>query len=236
MALTAAQIEQQKQAGRGTALLRPADARLRQGPVLRPFQRPACSSLSATFVPRNVSASTTSRRRGAPLLRRTHRRGRHRPQRRDSARSGRRPRAARRAGHDRAEGVRRPGFSQLAYCRIMEVIGGHDAGVGRLRQRPSQHRHPRPAAVRHRGTETPLAAAAGQRRTARRLRPDRTGGRLRRQQCADHRHADAGRQGLHPQRDQTLDHQRRHRRRADRHGAHAGAGGRTRRRKSPPFS
>ena len=45
MALTAAQIDKQRKAGRRTPFLRPADARLRQGSVLWPFQRRCCSPI-----------------------------------------------------------------------------------------------------------------------------------------------------------------------------------------------
>ena len=52
--------------------------------------------------------AAAGRGRGPPLLRRAHRRRRHRPRRRHSAGSHRRPRPARRARHDRPEGIRRP--------------------------------------------------------------------------------------------------------------------------------
>ena len=81
------------------------------------------------------------------------------------------------------------GFSQMGYCRIMEVIGGHCAADGRVRQRPSLDRPAGTGPLRHARAEGALAAAAGQRREARRVRADRRAGRLRRQQRADDGHA-----------------------------------------------
>ena len=65
------------------------------------------------------------------------------------------------------------GFSQLGYCRIMEIIGGHCSVHGRVRQRPSFHRHPGPGPVRHARAAATLAARSGQRQEAGGVRPDR---------------------------------------------------------------
>ena len=66
---------------------------------------------------------------GARLRRRTHRRRRDRPRCRHPALGDRRPGPAGRAGHGRTREWGGRGFSQMGYCRIMEVIGGHCAST-----------------------------------------------------------------------------------------------------------
>ena len=113
------------------------------------------------------------------------------------------------------------GFSQQQYLKTMEILGGHDASVAVFVNAHHSHRRPRAAAVRHEGAAGEVAAGPGRRLEALRLRADRAGGRLRRRQRADHRHADRGRLRVHPQRHEALHHQRRHRPRPDRDGPHA---------------
>ena len=91
------------------------------------------------------------------------------------------------------------GLSQLAYTKVMEVIGGHDAGVAVF---VNAHHSIGIRGLLLFGTEEqkrrwlpPMVSGEH-----RRLRADRAGSRLRRQQRADDRHADAGRPGLHSQR------------------------------------
>ena len=81
------------------------------------------------------------------------------------------------------------GFSQMGYCRIMEVIGGHCAPTAVF---VNAHHSIGLRALVLFGTPEQKARwlpAAGQRREAGGLRPDRGAGRLRRQQRADHGHA-----------------------------------------------
>ena len=66
------------------------------------------------------------------------------------------------------------GFSQLGYCQIMEVIGGHCCLDGGVRQRPPQHRHPRAcccSAPRSRSAAGCRDLVSGEKLG--RLRPDR---------------------------------------------------------------
>ncbi len=190
MALTTAQIEQQKKQAEELLFSGPQTLGFAKGlffghfnaPLLFPYPRTEArgarpsptrpSPRCVAICDEHIDAAAIDRNAEIPAERR------------------RRPGQARRAGHDGARRSTAGAASRSWPTRaIMEVIGGHCAVHGRLRQRPPQHRHSRAAAVRHRGAETPLAAAAGQRREARRLRADRAGGRLRRRQRADHRHA-----------------------------------------------
>ena len=78
------------------------------------------------------------------------------------------------------------GFSQMGYCRIMEVIGGHCAATAVF---VNAHHSIGLRALVLFGTPEQtgaLAALPGQRREAGRLRPDRRAGRLRREQRPDH--------------------------------------------------
>ena len=112
-------------------------------------------------------------------------------------------------------------FSQMGYCRIMEVIGGHCAATAVF---VNAHHSIGLRALVLFGTPEQKARwlpFADQRRETRGVRADRRAGRLRRQQRSDHGHAVARRADLYPERQQALHHQRRNRRRLDRHGSHA---------------
>ncbi len=85
------------------------------------------------------------------------------------------------------------GFSQTAYCRLIEVLGGHCGSTALF---VNAHHSIGPRAlvlVRHARAAGPLAAENGQRRVDQRLCPDRARSRQRCRQCADHGHAHAGR-------------------------------------------
>ena len=124
MALTAAQLEQQKQQAEELLFSGPQTLGFRQGPVLRSFQRRSAFSLSAhraeeqsrvnekvdevrRFAEEHIDAAAIDRnadipRRSSPGLGRLGVLGMTAP----TEFGGR-------------------GFSQLANCRIMEMIGGH---------------------------------------------------------------------------------------------------------------
>ena len=106
-------------------------------------------------------------------------------------------------------------FTQQMYVKIMEVIGGHCARAAVFVNAAFLHRHPGGSFC----SATPeqqkaVARPTRQRRKAGSVCPDRARGRLRREQRPDDGDADARRQGVRPQRDQEMDHERRHRRRA----------------------
>ena len=80
-------------------------------------------------------------------------------------------------------------FSQMGYCRIMEVIGGHCAATAVF---VNAHHSIGLRALVLFGTPEQKARwlpALDQRRKTGGVRPDRRAGRLRRQQRADHGHA-----------------------------------------------
>ena len=167
------------------------------------------------------------RSRRCAVRRRPHRRRRHRPRRRHPARVIDGLAELGCPGHDGAAGVRRPRLLAARLHARSWKSSAATSAVGRVRQRPSLASASARCCCSAPRSSKALAARPGHRPEARRLRADRTGGRLRRRQRADHRHADARRQDLHPQRREALHHQRRHRRGADRDGPHAGRRART---------
>ena len=114
------------------------------------------------------------------------------------------------------------GFSQMGYCRLLEVIGARCSSTAIFVNAHHSIGIRRPAPVRHQRTTSEVAARSGQRPQARRVRPDRARSRLRRRECANNRHAVARRQRLHPQRPKALHHERRNRRHSHRDGPHPG--------------
>ena len=221
-------------AGGGAALFRAAARRLRQGPV--PGRIPRGDPLPLSPVACVPARGRGERRRGgAGLHPVAHRPRGHRPAGRYSAIGDRRPRRARRAGHDRADRVRRPG---ILAAGLLPDHGGDRRPLrvdGGVRQRPSLDRHPRAGPLRHARAEGAMAPGPDPRREAGRLRPDRGAGRLRRVERPDDGHPERRRPDLRAQRDQAVHHQRGDRRRPDRDGPHP----RSRRaasRRSPPSS
>ena len=120
-----------------------------------------------------------------------------------------------------AEGVRRRRLQPNVVLPDDRSAGRTLQQHGPVRQCASFDRPAGARPVRHARSASPLDAQAGQRRMSQRLCPDRARGRQRRGQRPDHGHAHARRQRLFAQRRKALDHQRRHRPRADRDGPHA---------------
>ena len=117
------------------------------------------------------------------------------------------------------------GLSQLAYTRVMEVIGGHDAGVAVF---VNAHHSIGIRALLLFGTEEqkrrwlpPLVS--GEQLAAFALTEPEAGSDASNVQTTATPTADGA--GLRPQRDQALHHQRRHRQGLDRDGADAGGRG-----------
>jgi hypothetical protein len=123
----------------------------------------------------------------------------------------RRPEADRLHRHDHPRGVRRRwrGPAVVPPAHRGARAGRRQRAVHRLgAPRSGRRRH---RAARHLGAEAAVAAAAGHRRGARLLRPDRARLRQRRRQPAGHRREDRVRR-LPDQRPQDLHHERHHRR------------------------
>ena len=113
------------------------------------------------------------------------------------------------------------GFSQMGYCRIMEVIGGHCASTAVF---VNAHHSIGLRALVLFGTPEQKARwlpplARGEKLAAFALTEEQAGSDASNVQTTAT--PVGGRPDLHPERQQALHHQRRHRRRADRDGPHA---------------
>jgi alkylation response protein AidB-like acyl-CoA dehydrogenase len=122
MALTAAQLEQQKKQAEELLFSGPQTLGFAKGLSLGHFNGPLLfpirSSNPRSSTPRTILTEL-------PLRRREDRRRRHRPRCRHSAVRHRRSGKGWRSRHDGAQEFGGRAFSQLAYCKIMELIGGH---------------------------------------------------------------------------------------------------------------